>query len=109
MTEQWPPPESPSTRWREFTPLGSREPVRARQVTLWGKSVFVAEIDGEWRVWCPYCRKFKSTADLAAPDNGCPVGLPAVSGRVFRYDVDNDPSPLPQRRDPFFDVVWRAW
>lgn len=89
--------------WREFMPLGSREPVRARQVQLWGQLVFVNET-GE--VWCPCCRAFLSTEVLGRPYNGHPSGLQVPEGTIV-VTAEGDDGPVP--RSLLRDLLGRPW
>ena len=82
MSETWPPPADESTVWEEMRLRTSRHPpsfetVRVREVLLWGKPVKINRDDD---VWCPNCQRFRPGEALAAPDNACPVGLPARRG-----------------------------
>ncbi|WP_375491997.1 hypothetical protein [uncultured Jatrophihabitans sp.] len=84
----WPPAPDASTRWHEVVThheygyAPTRE--RVRWVRLWGKDV---EVNAAAEVWCPHCQRFRSTAQLGHPRNGCPVGLPPRGGLIT---VDED-------------------
>lgn len=106
----WPPPVDESTHWstvRVRTSWPHSVEVRVRQVRLWGKRVL---INDENEVWCPSCQRFRTTAQLGHPFNGCPVGLPTRAGPV---EVSFDPeSPNyvaePPRRDRW-DLFRSPW
>lgn len=95
----WPPPVDESTVWSTVRPMRPRThvrggEVRVRRVQLWGKRVWINDRD---EVFCDHCHLgFRTIAQLGAPDNGCPVGLPARPGPYpIRADVDDEPRYLP--------------
>lgn len=108
MVDEWPPQADDATLWREFTPRTSREAVLARQAPLWGRQVWVAEFDGEWRVWCPDCLSFLGLDVLGKPYNGHAVGIRTASGTIVPLiPGDDGPTPPPLRR--FRDLMREPW